>query len=85
MCKFITLDGSKYFSTRIISYDSKFVYCYTPAAYLIDPGMLTNGGIVNVRISSNNRDYSDELYTFKYDPIANIESLSPLWVIKDSN
>lgn len=47
--------------------------------------MLTNGGIVNVRISSNNRDYSDELYTFKYDPIANIESLSPLWVIKDSN
>lgn len=62
MCKFISSENgsSKFFETRIISYDSKYVYCYTPAAYLIDTAMSINGGIVNVRISSNNRDYSDE-------------------------
>jgi len=45
--------------------------------------LAANGGDVFVRISSNNRDFSPETYLFKYDPVAVIESLSPLWVKKD--
>ncbi len=36
VCKFINkANQSESFSTRIISFDDKFVYCYTPPAYLI--------------------------------------------------
>lgn len=77
MCKFITLDESKSFATRIISFDDEYVYCYTPPTYLIDEAMRNNGGLVNVRISSNNRDFSDADFQFRYDPIPNITAIYP--------
>ena len=59
------------------------MYCYTPPAYLISETLARLGGEVNVRISSNNRDFSDEEYLFRYDPVARIDYLTPIWVIKD--
>jgi len=59
MCRFSTLDEKHHFTTRIITFDDKFVYCYTPPAYLISENLRYSGGQVRVRISSNNRDFSD--------------------------
>lgn len=68
VCKF-SLNGTKSMVTRIIQYDATHVYCFTPPAYLIDQGLYDNGGMVNVSISSNNRDFSNETFTFKYLPL----------------
>jgi hypothetical protein len=59
------------------------VYCYTPPAYLISQSLAQFGGEVYVRISSNNRDFSDEEYIFRYDPVARIDYLSPIWIINN--
>ncbi len=86
MCNFTNKANlSESFSTRIISFDEDFVYCYTPPAYLISSSLAKNGGEVYVRISSNNRDFSDQEYIFRYDPVARIDKLNPVWVIKDQN
>lgn len=36
-----------------------------------------------MRISSNNRDFSEEDYVFKYDPVARIDYFESVWIIKD--
>lgn len=84
VCNFTYIaNQSESFSTRIISFDEDFVYCYTPPAYLISQTLAQLGGDVYVQISSNNRDFSDEEYIFRYDPVARIDYLSPVWIINN--
>lgn len=67
VCNFTTLDNSMSIATRLIDYDSLYVYCYTPPANLFNTTTLyDNGGPVKVYISSNGRDFTDDYFLFTY-------------------
>ena len=47
VCQFTNVaNSSESFSTRIISFDEYFVYCYTPPAYLVSKTLAQSGGQV---------------------------------------
>lgn len=83
-CRFSSKDWSMQYTTRIISFDDKFVFCFTPPAYLISEALRTSGGDVRVQISSNNRDFSEGEYFFTYAPVPMITRIFPQWIVKDS-
>jgi hypothetical protein len=83
VCKFTSLDGLNSHVTRIISYTSTYITCFTPPADLIDQVIYDNGGVVTVSISSNNRDFSDEYFEYTYLPTVEITTMTPLWIINN--
>ena len=48
---------------------------------MIDTSLYSPGGVVKVRISSNNRDYSTQNFVYSYLPMVTVTGLSPLWVV----
>jgi hypothetical protein len=66
VCQFTSTISLTSVVTRIVSYDASYIYCFIPPAYQVDPALFPGGGAVQVRISSNNRDFSQESFTFTY-------------------